>query len=430
MNEIIYKIFSIKRKELFLSSYAFLFIFLLFSSYTILRPIREAFGVELGEKEIKWLFLSTFITCIFTSLAAMYLSTRIKRKFYINGIFIFFVTNAILLFVVFQFLQENTAIFSWFFRIFYVWLSIFNIIIISSAWSLLSDLFTKQSSKRLFGIIMSAASFGSMAGAFLVSFLLEIIKDFDISYLFLLASVFLLISILFKHLLIKQSYKLLESEQEKDEFKIKFNEHIGSKNPFEGFKLIVKSKHLLILALFIMLATFVSTFLYMQQLRIVAELFTSREERIQVFANIDLVVQILSFLIQIFLTSKIAQFLGIKYLLSLLGFVLCFGFILLSFAPFSFFIFVVLMVVRRVGEYSLVKPGREMLFVPLDSDSKYKVKNFLDTVVYRAGDSLSAQVESLISSISISLVLIFGAFISFVWGLLGKKLAKDYDKQV
>lgn len=419
-------IFSIKQEEWLSSIFSFLFIFLLFASYAILRPIREALGVEVGEDEIKWLFLATFISCIFASLASMYLSTKIKRKHYINGIFIFFALNALCFVVVLNFLQDGTQNFFWFGRIFYVWLSVFNMFVISSAWSLLSDLFTKDSSKRLFGIIMSAASFGSIVGAFLVSFLTESSK-ISITSLFLISTIFLLTSISFKYLLIKQSFKLLKNNDERYKFDKKFNTSIGSKNPFEGFKLIINSKHLLTLLFFILLSTSASTFLYMEQLRIVEEFFKSREERIQVFANIDLAVQILSFLIQIFLTAKIAQFFGIKYLLSLLGFVLGFGFLLLSFFYPSFLLFVIIMVIRRVAEYSLVKPGREMLFVPLDSDSKYKVKNFLDTVVYRGGDALSSQLESYLTTLSIQASLFGGALLSFIWGYLGRMLAKNYE---
>ena len=138
--------------------------------------------------------------------------------------------------------------------------------------------------------------------------------------------------------------------------------------------------------------------------------------------------QISALFIQIFLTAKIAKFLGITYLLSTLGFVIALGFIVLSFTHPAFLPLAIVMSIRRVGEYALVKPGREMLFVPLDADSKYKVKNFLDAVVYRGGDALSAQAESLLASVGIVCVLLCGAVISFVWGILGVFLGKSYEK--
>lgn len=233
-----------------------------------------------------------------------------------------------------------------------------------------------------------------------------------------------------KNLLIKEAFGLetLNLQSGFVSIKDRFDKPIGSKNPFVGFFLIIKSRYLLALLGFILLLTSVSTFLYMEQARIISGMFESREARAAAFANIDFIVQLSSFAIQIFITSKIVQFFGIKWLLGTLGFVVALGFVLLAFYP-VFGVLVLVMSIRRVVEYALVKPGREMLFVPLDSQSKYKVKNFLDTVVYRAGDSMSAALEGAIAKISITAVLFVGALISFIWGSLGVYLGKRYEKE-
>ncbi len=139
--------------------------------------------------------------------------------------------------------------------------------------------------------------------------------------------------------------------------------------------------------------------------------------------------QTASFIIQIFFTSKITQFFGLKWSLSLLGVVIAIGFVGLSFAHPAFLPIVIVMSVRRVGEYALIRPSREMLFVPLDSQSKYKVKNFLDTVVYRGGDTISSWLESGLAKISISVALIGGAILSLLWAMLGRYLGKSYDEE-
>ena len=172
-----------------------------------------------------------------------------------------------------------------------------------------------------------------------------------------------------------------------------------------------------------------STFLYMEQARIIKETFSSREARIAAFGYIDLVVQSASFIIQIFLTAKIAKIFGLKWLLGMLGFVIGFGFIGLIFTHPLFLPFVVVMCLRRIGEYALIKPGREMLFVPLDSDSKYKVKSFLDVVVYRGGDSISSQIEGLLSKSGINIVLLGGAFVALAWSILGYYLGRSYEEK-
>ncbi len=427
------KVFSLKDGEFKLLALSFAFIFALFSSYSLLRPVRDALGLSGGESNLKWLFLATFIACIIASLALMWLSTRIKRRFYIDFVLVFFGLNLLVFYGAmriitdydyndpFKMLTSSHEQFIWLCRIFYVWVSVFNLFTFSSAWSLLSDIFSKEASQRLFGIIAAGASFGSIAGAASVKFLVEHIDTSNIIF----ASMILLgIALILKYAMISEL-----SRFESTQSLARFDKTIGAKNPFVGFSLIIKSRYLLALCAFILLLTSVSTFLYMEQARIIKELFPTREARVAAFANIDLIVQSSALFIQIFLTAKIAQFFKLTTMLGALGFIIGFGFIVLAFTHPAFLPFVIVMSLRRVGEYALVKPAREMLFVPLSSDEKYKVKNFLDAVVYRGGDALSAQVEGIFASIGIVVVLLVGAGISFVWGILGVLLGREYQRK-
>lgn len=422
------KLLSLKQGEFRLLALSFGFIFVLFSSYALLRPMRDALGLEGGKDELKWLFLATFASCIIASLVLMWLSTRIRRRFYTDFVFVFFALNLIGFFVAMNAFETKSVEFVWLARAFYVWVSIFNLFAFSSAWSLIADIFSKEASQRLFGIIAAGASLGSIAGASLGSIAgASSVKIFanliGASNLVFASVVLLLLGVVLKNLMIKELGKL-----ENGVNLARFDKTIGAKNPFIGFTLIAKSPYLLALCAFVLLLTSVSTFLYMEQARIVRETFATREARMAAFANIDLVVQISALIIQIFLTAKIAQFFKLTALLGVLGFVICAGFVVLIFTHPAFLPLAVVMSVRRVGEYALVKPGREMLFVPLSSDEKYKVKSFIDTVIYRGGDALWAQFESLLASVSITLVLGVGAFVSFVWGLLGVFLGKRYEK--
>lgn len=432
------RLFSLKEGEFKLLILSFSFIFVLFSSYALLRPIRDALGLSGGDDELKWLFLGTFLATIASSLALMWLSTRIKRRFYIDFVLVFFGLNLLIFYTAMSLIEPQSSEFIWLCRIFYVWVSVFNLFVFSSAWSLLSDIFSKEASLRLFGIIAAGASLGSIAGSASVRYLVEHIGTSS----FILASMILLcLALALKHAMISDIFthaqvahsrnpKTPQVSQTASQNPLeRFDKTIGAKNPFVGFSLIAKSPYLLALCAFVLLLTAVSTFLYMEQMRIIKETFSSREERVAVFATIDLVVQSLSLFIQIFLTAKIAKFFSLSALLSALGFVVSIGFVVLCFTHPAFLPLAVVMSMRRVGEYALVKPGREMLFVPLSSDEKYKVKNFIDTVVYRGGDALSAQVESALFSLGISVVLLVGAGISFVWGILGVFLGRKYQQK-
>ena len=369
--KIFFTIFSVKKEEIPLLISSVLLLFFVFASYAVIKPIRDALGIDKGTDDLKWLFLGTFIATIIASIAAMYLSSRAKRKNYLNGVYIFFITNLFAFFIAIRLIEKDSAEFIWLSRIFFVWVSVFSLFAISSAWSLLADVFTKDSSKRLFGIISA----------------------------------------------------------DKESLRETFEKPIGAKNPFVGFSIVFKSRYLLSVACFILLLTSVSTFLYIEQGRIIDILFHTREEKTAAFADIDFIVNTFSFIIQIFLTSKIAKYIGLKWLLSSLGFVVAIGFVILIFTHPMFLPFVVVMCIRRVGEYALIKPGREMLFVPLDSDSKYKVKGFLDVVVYRGGDSISSQIEGLLSKSGINIVLLGGAFVALAWSILGYYLGRSYEEK-
>lgn len=414
------KVFSIQKGEWALLLLSTTFVFVLFSAYSILRPMRDALGLEGGKDELRWLFLATFVTCILSSVLLMWLASRVKRRFYTDYVFLFFAANLAVFYALMNLLPHESSAFVWLCRAFFVWVSIFNLFAFSSAWSLIADVFNKEKSQRLFGIISAGASLGAVVGAALTKMLVNILGT---SNLVFVSIALLVVAVVLKNCML-QNLKQFESAQTL----ARFDQSIGAKDPFAGFSLIFKSKYLMLLCGFIFLLTCVSTFLYMEQARIVREFFPTREARIAAFANIDLIVQTASLIIQIFLTAKIAKYFGIEWLLGSVGFLIAIGFVFLAVVHPAFWPLVIVMSVRRIGEYAFVKPGREMLFVPLTSDEKYKVKNFIDAVVYRAGDAASAQAEALLAQISMAVVLLCGAIISAVWGFLGLMLAKLYKK--
>jgi AAA family ATP:ADP antiporter len=190
------------------------------------------------------------------------------------------------------------------------------------------------------------------------------------------------------------------------------------------------SPFLLGIAAFVILLATASTFLYMEQARLVADAFTSSAERIRVFSALDFTVQVLSLLSQLFLTGRLAQRLGVTFLLTAIPLVVCAGFVALAAAP-VFAVLAVVMVVRRAGEYALVRPGREMIFTTVDAEAKYKAKNFIDTVVYRAGDAASAWVKTGVDALGhgVALVALVGAACAALWAACGYLLGKRADSR-
>ena len=200
-------------------------------------------------------------------------------------------------------------------------------------------------------------------------------------------------------------------------------------NPLAGLGLLVRSRYLLGIAAFVMLLASVTTFLYFEQARLVELRFPDRVDQVRVFGWIDITVQALALLTQLFLTGRIVRRLGLVVLLTTVPIAMAAGFLWLAFAP-TFAVFVAVMIARRAGEYALARPGREMLFTVVAPAEKYKAKNVIDTAVYRGADAVSAWVRTAIDAFAThpAAVMIAGAVLAAGWGGCGRWLATKRDK--
>ncbi|MFK3683408.1 NTP/NDP exchange transporter [Pseudomonas sp. NPDC088890] len=387
--------------------------YLLFTGYFMLRPVRETMGVAGGVDNLQWLFTGTFVVTLICLPLFGWLASRVKRRRILPWTYAFFASNLLLFAVLFA--RDPDDI--WQARAFYIWLSVFNLLAISLAWSVLADLFSSEQGKRLFGLLAAGASFGGLTGPVLGTLL---VAPLGHAGLLVLACLLLLGSI----------GATLYLQHWRDRHPLPaMSEHPASKplggNPFAGATAVLRSPYLLGIALFVVLLASVSTFLYFEQARIVSETFSDRTRQTQVFGLIDSVVQALAILTQVFITGRLARRLGVGVLLVAVPLVMAAGFLWLAVAP-VFAVFVVVMVVRRAGEYALVRPGREMLFTVLPAEDKYKAKNFIDTVVYRGGDALSGWVKRALDVMGDhpQLAMLIGAAIALGWAVTGGWLGR------
>ncbi|ANC03249.1 ADP/ATP translocating protein [Pseudomonas putida] len=387
--------------------------YLLFTGYFMLRPVRETMGVAGGVDNLQWLFTGTFIATLACLPLFGWLASRVKRRRILPWTYAFFASNLLLFAVLFARDPDDL----WNARAFYIWLSVFNLLAISLAWSVLADLFSSEQGKRLFGLLAAGASFGGLSGPILGTLL---VSPLGHAGLLVLAGVCLLGSI--GAALYLQHWRELNPLPTS-------TAHPASRplggNPFSGATAVLRSRYLLGIALFVVLLASVSTFLYFEQARIVSETFSDRTRQTQVFGLIDTVVQTLAILTQVFLTGRLARRLGVGVLLVGVPLVMAVGFVWLALAP-VFAVFVFVMVMRRAGEYALVRPGREMLFTVLPAEEKYKAKNFIDTVVYRGGDALSGWVKRGLDLLGEhpQLAMSIGAILALGWGGTGAWLGR------
>ncbi len=391
----------------------FLLFFLLFASYFMLRPVRETFGIAGGVRNLQWLFTGTFVATLVVVPVYGWAASRLPRRRLLPICYLF--SAAVMAgFAASLWISPGNV---WVGRAFYIWVSVFNLFVISIAWSLMADLLDRDQSQRLFGPIAAGASLGGLAGPLLSGSLVAPLGEAGL----LLLSTGLLLSTL-----ACVAWLLRWRDRQPERRDAAAPERIGG-SIWGGLKLIAATPYLLGVSVFVLLLTSVSTFLYLEQARIVAETFTDRTRQTQVFSAIDATVQASTIFIQLFLTGRLARWLGVGVLLTAVPVVMVFGFGLLAFAA-TFPVLVAVMFVRRVGEYALVRPGREMLFAPLDAETKYKAKNTIDTFVYRGGDALSAWLSAAVAAVgSTAAVALLGAAIAAAWACVGAAIGRRHD---
>jgi AAA family ATP:ADP antiporter len=192
--------------------------------------------------------------------------------------------------------------------------------------------------------------------------------------------------------------------------------------------IVLRSPYLLAIALFVTLLATANTFLYFEQLRLVEAVFPDPDSRTRVFARMDWVVQSLTIVSQVFLTGWIASRLGLVVLLSMVPVVMIFAFSALAVWN-TFAVLAVAIVVRRFGEYAFVRPGREMLWSPLDKETKYKAKNFVDLPVYRGADAAVAQLQTGVEGAGFGpqTIAVMGIGAAILWAVNGWWLGRRHD---
>lgn len=415
------KIINARDDELRPALFGFLLFLCLFAGYFMLRPIRESMGIAAGVENLQWLFTLTFLVMLVAVPLFAWLSSGVPRLRFIDWVYGFFGVNLLVFVGLFQFFPDST----WLARVFYVWISVYNLFVVSVAWSLMADVFDSEQAKRLFAFIAAGASVGGLLGPALSAVLVDSVGA---SGLMLLAALLLSVTLALKQALMRWREEGGASRPGAAPTESPRKPLPG--NPFSGMTAVLRSPYLLGIAGFVVLLATVTTFLYFEQARLVEQLFPDRDAQVRVFGTIDFVVQAGALISQLFITGRIAQKLGVRVLLAMVPLLMCAGFVGLALAP-GFALLATLMVVRRIGEYAFVRPGREMLFAPLDAESKYKAKNFIDTVVYRGGDAVSAWAKSLLDMLAqgVGLAALIGASCALLWAYLGWQLGLRVDNQ-
>jgi AAA family ATP:ADP antiporter len=306
---------------------------------------------------------------------------------------------------------------------FYVWVSVFSLFHISVFWSFMSELFSKEQSGRLFGVIAAGASVGGLVGPTVPAFFSA---SLGTDNLMLIASVMLLLTIpIIFHL---QALKLTAPDDHVLPTTTTTTTHAIGGNPLAGFKAFFSNPYLLCIGLFIFLYTGISSFVYFELKNLLSEL--TRPERTAIWAQMDLAVNILSISTGLLVTGRIVSKFGMPVTIALVPVLICIGLLVLAISPLLGAV-VVLQIVRRAGNYAVTRPAREMLFTRVDRETRFKAKPVIDVVAYRGGDMLMAWLFTGLTQglgLGLAAVAVVGAGIAALWSLVGIYLGRWFER--
>jgi AAA family ATP:ADP antiporter len=396
-----------------------------FSSYTILRPVRDALGITSGLEKIPYLFWGVFVVMLLLQPVYGWLTSRYPRTVFLPWVYGFFALNLVGFYVWFRLQPDHT----WIARTYFVWVSVFNLFVVAAFWSLMADVFTREQAGRVFGFIWAGASTGGLIGPFIAH---ELAVPLGAINLLPISAGLLLLSLVFMSGIIRWQRRAGSGAVTGAGAAPGggADKALGG-SVFAAFTEVVRSPYLLGIALFVLLMTWVSTFLYLEQQAFVAKAFTSADQRTRFFAGIDLWVQAASLTIQLLLFGRLFKWVGMRAMLAAVPVIMTAGYAIFALAP-RFMVLVLVYAVRRVGDYALTRPCRDALFTVVSREEKYKAKSLIDTFVYRGGDATSGSLYQALTGplgASPSVVGWVGAAISAVWTLLALSLGRAQEER-
>ncbi len=381
LNKILQRVVSVEADEARPMLLSALYFFLIMAGYFIIRPLRDEMGIAGGVRNLPWLFTGTLVGMLLAHPIYTAMVSRLPRRRFIPLSYNLFALCMLVFLFLLSVLPEAKII--WVGRVFYIWTSVFNLFVVSIFWSVMADLFKPGQGARIFGFIAVGGTAGAIVGSAVTATLAQQIPP---RFLLLVSIAFIELAVVIALILLRSGGPDPSPDPTGPENP---NDEIIGGGVMAGIAAVFRSPYLLGIVAYMLFYTVTSTFLYFEQAEVVADVFADRASRTVFFARLDLAVNILTILTQIFLTGRIVRFIGIAMALAWLPLISAIGFFGLGLAP-TLGVIAAFQIIRRASNYAVTRPCREMLYTVLPRETKYKAKNFIDTFVYRAGDQVGA----------------------------------------
>ncbi|MBL8998254.1 MAG: MFS transporter [Gemmatimonadetes bacterium] len=419
MSGLLQKLFNIRQDEVAPTIASAAFFFCVLTALMVLRPAREALGMQRGLDAVRWLFIGTAVVTLAVNPVFGLLVSRMRRLPFIAATYGFFAASLMVFYGLLTLAPQSVGDVSG--MVFYVFFSVFNFFSTMVFWALMADRFTLEQSKRFFGVVAVGGTLGAMFGPWLAQVLAQ---PFGTPVLLLVAVTFLLLAIGAAWLVTR----LQPAATGRPVAAV--DEAVIGGSAWSGFRASLTSPYLLGISGYVLILAVVTTFIYFTRLGMVAAVGTDLDTRTTVFAQIDLATQASTLVLQLIVTGHLMRRLGVPLTLALLPIVVAIGFAGLS-AVGTLAALVIFDAVFRAVQRAIMRPSRETLFTVVSREDKYKAKAFIDTFVYRTGDVAGAWTEGLLGRLGMGLMALTSLAIplAVVWGALGIWLGREQARR-
>lgn len=393
--------------------WSFAYFFTLLAGYYVLRPVRDQMGIAGGVRNLPWLFTATFLSLLVAQPLYGELVARLPRVRFISIVYHFFVANLVLFWVLLTFDVERVIVA----RVFFVWVSVFNLFAVAVFWSFMADLFTAEQGKRLFGFIGAGGTAGALLGPVVTIWLSAPLGPVN---LLIAAAVFLEAAVLCVH----RIERVADAPTEVDPRR----QRVGG-SAFAALPELIRSPYLLGVATWVSLLSFGATIAYFAQANIVSATIHDAATQTRLFASIDLAVGLLSLATQVFATAKFLKRFGTGIAAAALPAIYVVGFAALAIAP-SLSVVVTLQVAQRWMNFAIANPARQVFFTVVGREEKYKAKNLIDVVIYRGSDALYGWVYDSLQVLGLKLgtIALCALPIAVGWLVLSAALGRTQER--
>ncbi len=394
---------------------AFVTVFLLMACYFVLRPVRDAMASDWSDSEVSLLWNLQFI--LSTGLVALYglAVSKLPLRLVAPAVYALYSLTFFAFYLAAPRVADPTLIE----KAFYLWVTTFSLLNLSVFWSFMAQVFDREQGERLFAIIAAGASAGAILGPTIPTLFAT---SFGLDRLMLLASVGLLAVIP----LVFYIDRVCPGGGASDRGRAGHSQLIGGRW-WAGFADVIRDPTLRWIGCFLLLYVFIGSFVYFEQKNLLAAY--TRPQRAAILGGIDWVVNTLTFVCAFVLTGRILRRFGMAATLALAPFAVAVALLALAVAPVVL-VLLGLQVIRRVGNYAVTRPAREVLFTQVSAEQRFKAKSVIDVVVYRGGDAVSGTLFALLTDglgIALAAVSFFGAAIAAGWGAVGIRIGRRFD---